>query len=270
MKKVLNKIFKSLSLNLSNKNVWQMVFLYLRWYGHDRYKLVKDVNVLDFKIDVPDIASFLGQFRELFVDENYKFTSESNEPLIYDCGANIGLSCLYFKKLYPKAKIIAFEADKNIADILSKNLKKNSIEDVVVCDSAVWIHDSGIEFSVEGSDGGSIQGRGEKIKVPSFRLKSFLEKSNIEIDLLKIDIEGAEYEVIKDCEQSLNNVRNIFLEYHSWNSSPQKLSEILAVLEKNNFRYFINTVCGRSQPFINKGEDQNMDLQLNIFAIKRN
>ena len=102
MKKILKKIFKSLSLNLSNKNVWQMVFLYLRWYGHDRYKIVKDVNVLDFKIDVPDIASFLGQFRELFVDDNYKFTSGSNEPLIYDCGANIGLSCLYFKKLYIK------------------------------------------------------------------------------------------------------------------------------------------------------------------------
>ena len=44
----------------------------------------------------------------------------------------------------------------------------------------------------------------------------------------------------------------------------------LEVLEENNFRYYINTVCGRSQPFINKGEDQNMDLQLNIFGIKRN
>ena len=65
-------------------------------------------------------------------------------------------------------------------------------------------------------------------------------------------------------------MKNIFIEYHSWNSSPQKLSEILAVLEENNFRYFINTVCGRSQPFINKGEDQNMDLQLNIFGVKRN
>tara|TARA_B110000003_G_scaffold53562_1_gene53391 strand:- start:731 stop:1543 length:813 start_codon:yes stop_codon:yes gene_type:complete len=270
MRKILKKIFKLISRNLSNKNVWHMVFLYLRWYGHDRYKKVKNINVLDFKIDVPDMASFLGQYRELFVDNNYRFSSKSNEPVIYDCGANIGLSCLYFKKLYPKARITAFEADKNIADILSKNLKKNNIEDVVIFDSAVWIHDSGIEFSIEGSDGGSIQGGGEKINVPSVRLKSFLDKSKFEIDLLKIDIEGAEYEVIKDCKQSLNNVRNIVLEYHSWNSSPQKLSEILAILEGNNFRYFINTVCGRSQPLINKGEDQNMDLQLNIFAIKRN
>jgi FkbM family methyltransferase len=246
------------------------MYLYIRWYGHDRYKKVTDVNVLDYKIDVPDMASFLGQFRELFTDDNYKFTAQSNEPVIYDCGANIGLSCLYFKSLYPKAKIIAFEADKNIADILSMNLKNNNIEDVVVVDSAVWIHDSGIEFSIEGSDSGSIQGLGNKIKIPSVRLKSILEKSNSEIDLLKIDIEGAEYEVIKDCKQSLNNVKNIFIEYHSWNSSPQKLSEILAVLEENNFRYFINTVCGRSQPFINKGEDQNMDLQLNIFGVKRN
>ena len=270
MKKIFKKIFKLVSKTLTNKNIWHLVFLYLRWYGHDRYKKVNDVNVLDYKIDVPDMASFLGQFRELFVDDNYKFTTQSNEPVIYDCGANIGLSCLYFKSLYPKAKIIAFEADKNIADILSMNLKNNNIEDVVVVDSAVWIHDSGIEFSIEGSDSGSIQGLGNKIKIPSVRLKSILEKSNSEIDLLKIVIEGAEYEVIKDCDQSLNNVKNIFIEYHSWNSSSQKLSEILAVLEENNFRYFINTVCGRPQPFINKGEDQNMDLQLNIFGVKRN
>ena len=55
---------------------------------------------------------------------------------------------------------------KNKVDLIkarATTIKKNSIEDVVVCDSAVWIHDSGIEFSVEGSDGGSIQGRGEKI-----------------------------------------------------------------------------------------------------------
>ena len=95
-----------------------------------------------------------------------------------------------------------------------------------------------------------------------------MQKEEI-VDLLKIDIEGAEYEVLKDCEDTLDNVENIFIEYHSWNNSPQKLSEILAILEKNNFRYYISSICGRSHPFINTGLDQNMDLQLNIFGVRR-
>jgi FkbM family methyltransferase len=270
MKNILKRLFKLLYELLINKNIWQLVFLYLRWYGYERYKKVENIKVLGYKIDAPDIASFLGQFREIFADDNYKFNAKSDEPVIYDCGANIGLSCLYFKSLYPKAIIIAFEADKNIANILSVNLQKNNIKDVTVISSAVWVHDDGVQFSTEGSDGGSILGLDGKIKVPSVRLKSILEKSINIIDLLKIDIEGAEYEVIKDCDKSLDNVKNIFIEYHSWNNSPQNLSEILAILEQNSFRYFVNGICGRSQPFINKGEDQNMDLQLNIFGIKRN
>jgi adenylosuccinate synthase len=89
-----------------------------------------------------------------------------------------------------------------------------------------------------------------------------------EVDLLKIDIEGAEYEVLKDCANSLSNVKNIFVEYHSWNSSTQKLSEILEVLEMNNFRYYIEDLSKRKQPFINHAKEKNMDLQLNIFGIK--
>ena len=270
IKNILKRVFKSSYKLLANKNIRQLLFLYLRWYGYERYKKVENIKVLNYKIDVPDMASFFGQFRELFVDNNYKFIAKSDEPVILDCGANIGLSCLYFKSLYPKSKITAFEADKNIAGILSTNLRKNNINDVKIVDSAVWVHNNGIEFSIDGADGGSIQGSENKTKVNSLRLKDILEDEYGKIDFLKIDIEGAEYEVIKDCKKSLNNVNNIFIEYHSWNNSPQKLSEILAVLEQNNFRYFINGVCGRSQPLVNKGEDQNMDLQLNIFGIKRN
>jgi FkbM family methyltransferase len=269
MKNILKRVFRVLYKFIANKNIRHLLFLYLRWYGHERHKKVENVKVLNYKIDVPDMASFLGQFRELFADDSYKFIAKSEKPVILDCGANIGLSCLYFKSLYPKAKITAFEADKNIAGILSTNLQKNNINDVKIVDSAVWVHNNGIEFSVDGADGGSIQGSKNKNKVNSLRLKDVLENEYGEIDLLKIDIEGAEYEVIKDCKNSLNNVENIFIEYHSWNNSPQKLSEILAILEQNNFRYFINGICGRSQPFINKGEDQNMDLQLNIFGIRK-
>ena len=41
------------------------------------------------------------------------------------------------------------------------------------------------------------------------------------------------------------------------------------LLEKNDFRYFINSISDRSMPFINQGLNENMDLQLNIFGVRR-
>ena len=88
--------------------------------------------------------------------------------------------------------------------------------------------------------------------------------------MLKMDIEGAESAVIIDCDESLRNVRNIFIEYHSYLNSEQNLSEILRILERNNFRYFINQDSGRKQPFINHTNKSvpGMDLQLNIFGYR--
>jgi hypothetical protein len=90
--------------------------------------------------------------------------------------------------------------------------------------------------------------------------------------MLKIDIEGAEYDVLKDCSSSLDKVKNIFIEYHSYVNCVQKLSEILEILEKNNFRYFIKPVNDREKPLINRKNkfNPNMDLQLNIYGYKIN
>jgi len=251
------------------KNPYEREFqrLYNKWGGVKRYERVDNVKFLKYSFDIPDLPSFVWQFKEIFVDEIYKFDSNNKQPVIFDCGANVGTSCLYFKQLFPNAKIKAFEADPMIADILKSNLSKNGINDVEVIDKAVWVDDDGIEFGSEGADGGSINVNNNKIKVESVRLKDFLGKEE-KIDLLKIDIEGAEYEVLKDCKDTLKNVQNIFVEYHSWNSSAQQLSEILNIFEINGFRYCIEDIGKRKYPFINHNRELNMDLQLNIFGYR--
>lgn len=79
---------------------------------------------------------------------------------------------------------------------------------------------------------------------------------------------GVEYEVLLDCSNSLSSVNNIFTEYHSWNNSDQKLSEVLNILERNNFRHYIEGINKRKQPFNNCNENLSMDLQLNIMGHK--
>jgi FkbM family methyltransferase len=268
MKYLLKKMIKPLFYYIKNKNEREFYKLYDKWWKrHERYVEVKDVKFLSYTFDVPDLPSFIWQFKELWTDEIYKFQSTTEKPIIFDCGANIGMSCLYFKTLFPNAKIKAFEADPMIANILERNLSKNGINDIEIINKAVWIDNNGIEFGSEGADGGSINSSDNKIQIDSIRLKDLLE-DEVKIDLLKIDIEGAEYHVLKDCSNSLNNVEKLFVEYHSWNNEHQKLSEILEIFERNGFRYYIEDIAKRKQPFINHAKEQNMDLQLNIFGVK--
>ncbi len=268
MKVFLERSFNGLYKFVKNPNERKFV-LYSIIYGSKKRYEEKKINFLNYKIRVPDALSFIWQFKEIFVDESYKFESKLTEPVIYDCGSNIGMSCIYFKKIFSGAKIKAFEADPKISRYLKENLNANGLNDVEVIDKAVWVNDGGVELNIEGADGSSIYTEGKKQKVSSIRLRDLLE-SESRIDMLKMDIEGAENDVILDCGNSLKIVSNIFIEYHSYTNSQQKLSKLLNVLEQNNFRYFIRNDSSRNMPLINKTNKSNpfMDLQLNIFGYK--
>jgi FkbM family methyltransferase len=229
----------------------------------------QDVHFLNYSITVPDTLSFLYQFKEIFCDESYKFITQKKNPVIYDCGANIGLSCLYFKKIFPGCSIQAFEADPEIYRMLKSNLEKNTaMEGVTVNNQAVWTDHKGLDFFQDGADGGSVVHAAGKqaVRIPSVRLKELLVDR--QIDLLKIDIEGAEVEVLLDCDGSFASVERVFFEYHSLTGKPQRLAEVLKVMTNNGFRYTIYPVHVQEKaPFVNLASG-TMDLQLNVYCYR--
>ena len=266
--KILNDKFHNLNLVLTSRYYREFLKL-LFTYGKVKRNERKTIKYLNHKITVSDCLSFIFQFKEMYVKGYYEFNSECKAPVIFDCGSNIGVSVLFFKDKYPDAIIKAFEADPNISELLNKNLTTNSVNDVEVISKAVWVNNEGIEFGLEGADASSIFSNNKKIRVPSIRLKDEIEMEG-KIDLLKLDIEGAETEVIEDCKDSLGKIKNIFIEYHSFIGRDQNLDRILTVLKTNNFRYFIKTDEPRERPFINHKSkiSPDMDLQLNIFAYR--
>ena len=265
--KFFSQIFlKDIYYLITNSN-FRKFFKFSLFYGDKPRYLKGKIKFSDLEITIIDYRSFIWQFKEIFVDEIYKFNADNESPVIFDCGANIGISCLFFIKLYPKAKIKAFEADPEIAKTLSSNLQK--FKNVDIINKAVWIHNNGIEISLEGADSASVYGYKNRVKVNSARLRDFIDNEK-KIDMLKIDIEGAEIEIIKDCKENLSKVENIFIEYHSFLNQPQELDTILKILTENKFRYFIKQPVDRNLPFINRTNKNysEMDLQLNIFAYK--
>lgn len=244
-------------------------FIGLLWrYGDKPRHQLTEVHFGRYRLRVPDTMSFLFQHQEIFADKFYEFQTDQPRPVILDCGANVGMSVLYFKELYPQARVMAFEAEASIAALLRENLQANGIDDVEVIDKAVWIDDQGVEFGSEAADSSSIYSEsGQKKRVPSVRLRDYLQKEE-RIDFLKIDIEGAEIEVLADCADSLDHVQNLFVEFHSYLGHTQSLASVVKVFETNGFRYYVDTNQHRKRPFIDHRYRNNdtMDLQLNIFG----
>ena len=247
----------------------RLLGLALRYGNRPRNQTV-DVAFGTYRFRVPDALSFIWQYREIFVDEFYKFSTTDPKPVIFDCGTNIGTSVVYFRQNYPNARIVAFEADEHISATLQENLRQNQISGVEVITKAVWTNDKGIWFGSDQADSASIFSQTDRKLVPSIRLRDVLLRET-QIDMLKMDIEGAESAVLTDCHDALGHVQNLFVEFHAYLDHLQTLAEVMKVLEDNGFRYYINTSQYRHAPLVNhryKGND-SMDLQLNIFAYRK-
>ena len=224
--------------------------------------LINDKEVL-----FPDGLSYISMYDEIFNKEIYKFETSEPTPRIIDCGANIGLSSIYFATRFPNATVIAFEPDPLICSFLKQNIDNHDLGNVEIKDMAVWINENIISFKSEGADAGRLapkEGAVSNISVQATRLLKYLA---IPTEFLKIDIEGAEYKVLEDCKNDLGLVKKLFVEYHSHVYEVQELDALLTIVRNAGFRYHIHPVGVHSpQPFLSRREHLNMDLQLNIFA----
>lgn len=265
MRLFLEIAFKNLYKLITQKNYFTFYTLLIK-YGDKKRHQQKSVRFYNFKLKVADHLSFIFQFKEIFIEESYKFISKDKSPVIVDCGSNIGMSVLYYKSIYPLSKIVCIEADPNIANILEENLKSNHIQDVEIIKKAAWINDDGVSFSSDGADGGTISENSNN-KIDSIDFNEFLKKYK-HIDFLKIDIEGAEKIVVPHCIDSISIADNIFLEYHTNANDIQNLGLILDSFTKRGFRYFIKNENKRNSPFANKMQESAFDMQLNIFLYK--
>lgn len=236
---------------------------------HQEDQKVKKVDFGAFSVTYKRPYELLHTYRDLFEDELYRFRSDKAEPLVIDCGSNIGLSVLYYKQLYPKARIIAFEPDKSNFQLLQANVKNNNLANIELNEAAVWINDGQITFQASESEASHIaESNASGISVPSVRLRTLLEKAT-EVDFLKIDIEGAEWAVIKDCADQLHKVSNLFLEYHGKVEETAKLTEMLQLVHGSGFKVYIrNAADNLYHPFVDKSTGTIYDVQLNLFCYK--
>ena len=217
------------------------------------------VTLNRYKVRINDGPNFYYLYKDIFENRVYHFYARRTDPLIVDCGSNIGMSVLYYKQEYPSARIIAFEPDPAIFCYLQENVTTNRLADVRLMRAAVAGREGDLAFHSDGKYASYlVQGPATPVppgwtdcRVPCVRLRSYL---NEPVDFLKLNIEGAEWETIADSEDCLRQVREMVVEYHHLPGLPRTLHKILDILNRQGFEYLINdfdseTNGGAQPPF---------------------
>lgn len=192
-----------------------------------------------YVITYADAMTAWPQWDDVFVHERLRVETAVGEPRILDCGANIGLASLYFARRYPRARITAFEPDPTLAELCRRNLAANGASRVELVEAALWREDGPVRFVQEGTDSGTIASLGARVDGPVLqvsgrRLRHWLEAP---VDILKLDIEGAEFDVLDDSRDALSAVRCLILDLHEFDPSHRQTGRIFDLLSAAGFLF---------------------------------
>jgi FkbM family methyltransferase len=195
-----------------------------------------------------DLMSFYMEYKDIFIRRIYHFDSAEPSPRIIDGGGCIGMSVLYFKRVFPAARILAFEPDRALCEILARNVAVNRLSDVQVVPAGLAAAEGTACFQPDGGDGGRvIEGNSAAVTIRTVRLSDCLAEP---ADFVKLNIEGQELPVLQEVEARgrLPNIRELVLEYHGWAGGPQRLGAILELLDRNGFRYLVHDFDQETNP----------------------
>lgn len=212
----------------------------------------RDDGLVQVKVDRFDVTGFsipslAYLHREIFVDLQYYFSTQLRDPFIVDGGSNIGMSVLFFKALYPDARVLAFEPARRANDLLVRNVEANGLRDVEVHRAALGREDGEVRFFEDRDDPATFRmsTRPERLpgtvsSVPQRRLSQLLGE---DVDLLKLDVEGSEDDVLAELVDSkaVSRIRQLVVEYHhQLDPTRDFLGTFLERLREQGFGYQVS------------------------------
>jgi FkbM family methyltransferase len=204
--------------------------------GQSRFEadILAAFTVRRIEVEVPGlerpVSIRLGEtdqevFRKIFVRNEYGFVTPQGVGTIVDAGANVGYSVLWFRRQYPEARIVALEPDPENFAVLTANC--GHLPGVTLLQAALWGSDGEVRIETRTSEGRDLRSWGrrtaaldpasaEAVVVPALSPRSVMERAGFsQIDLFKMDIEGAEKEVFEAPDTAwLHHVGVLTAEFH--------------------------------------------------------
>ncbi len=238
-------------------------------------------TVAGYQVKYYDRELFHYLVNEIFTQKTYFFESPTDAPLILDCGNNIGMSILYFKSIYPKATIIGFEPGRKTFEILQENIKHNKLENVTLHNKALTNKEGFMNFYTFAPGEGRSSLFEERLDaIKRAGVKTYTEEVegdllskyiNQEIDFMKMDIEGAEFDVIEEIASKgkLRFIKQMIIEYHHHvKEQEDEFSKFLKILEDNGYGYQITANSKKVFPHGKPSRNHCQDIL--IYAYRKN
>lgn len=184
--------------------------------------------------------STLGSIKEIIKENEYKLNNFNNikDATFIDIGANCGIATIILAKQNPESTVISFEPDKKVFEFLTNNIQLNDLKNVILHNKAVskkGIKTINLYMNSVCSGGNTTYSDPDTFKkynadnniniyqVECISLDEIIDNYKINnIELLKIDCEGAEYDILYNSNYFRNKfVKNIVGEFHDLNYNTQ-------------------------------------------------
>jgi len=214
---------------------------------------VRQTSIFGLHINFATLSQYIHQFEANFIQNDYYFETHSRTPLIIDCGANTGDTTSYFRFLYPQSRIICFEPEPLAFSLLSQLVSNNKLTNVTLHQLAlsdrrgskvIYANPNQPASDITSFYPSTDPGRTQIRLAATTKAVQLSRYISTPVDLLKLDIEGAEREVIPQLANAnkLKLFRHIIIEYHHHlTPGDDQFSQILKILEDNHFTYQIST-----------------------------
>lgn len=188
----------------------------------------------------------ISAFDEVFCREVYRLALSGlkKQPMVVDIGANVGYFSLYLLFKVPEARVLAFEPLPVNAKLLEQHKKANNISDELTIEqSAVYGTEDRIQIhfnnTLDFSVGASILNRedtNEVMDIKAYSLPEIFESFALDhVDLMKIDCEGAEYNILYNCPaETFAKIDRLAIETHAW-VEEGRVEELVSFLEKQGY-----------------------------------
>jgi len=235
--------FTKLQIFLDSRKVFK------NWYSYPKvyFKLLKDEYVIfetknNLKIKIRVNSTDLMALTNVWMINEYKIEKFKikKDDIMIDVGAHIGLFSLLASKSCFAGKIFSYEPINENFEMLMQNIKSNKLKNIFPFNLAVSKNTSNVKLFLDKDESAHsiFQKNTSYVTVESISLQKIFDDNDINFcKILKLDCEGAEYEIIDSLpDKYFEKIQNMIIEYHLADSKPELGKDLISKIKNAGFQ----------------------------------